>query len=68
MAGLGFLFPCALVVTCMPAFLVCFCIGPAPLKRSVRSRVTGTDATVADGRVPREDKEGNDAADVAADF
>ena len=27
-----------------------------------------TDATIADGTVPREDKEGNDAADIAAEF
>ena len=34
------------------------------------SKVEGhaTDAVVADGRVRREDKEGNDAADIAADF
>ena len=27
-----------------------------------------TDATITDGRVRREDKEGNDAADIAAEF
>ena len=34
------------------------------------SKVKGhaTNAMVADGRVRREDKEGNDAADIAADF
>ena len=40
-------------------------------RRSVRvSKVKGhaTDAMVAEGTVRREDKEGNDAADIAADF
>ena len=41
------------------------------LRNTVRvSKVKGhaTDAMVADGRVRKEDKEGNDAADIAADF
>ena len=50
------------------------CIDRMVLYRSARSvrvsKVKGhaTDAMVAEGKVRREDTEGNDAADIAADF
>ena len=58
---------------CTDGDLLC-CIHNMVLYRSAQSvkvsKVKGhaTDAMVAEGKVRREDKEGNDAADVAADF
>ena len=58
---------------CTDGGLLC-CIRNMVLYRSARSvrvsKVKGhaTDAMVAEGKVRREDKEGNDAADIAADF
>ena len=68
LVGLGLLFS-----LCMDGDLL-KCIEDMVLYRSARSvrvsKVKGhaTDAMVADGKVRREDKDGNDAADIAADF
>ena len=69
LAGLVPLFPFALMVTSLA-------VSREGMVRyrsasSVRvSKVKGhaTDAMIVDGKVRREDKEGNDAADIAADF
>ena len=55
------------MVIFLPALNVWFALGERSVKVS-KVRGHATDVMVAEGKVRREDKDGNDAADVAADF
>ena len=55
------------MVTCLFESPGCSSIGCVVCSRSVRLR-HATDAMVADGRVRREDKKGNDAVHIGAGF
>ena len=52
------------MVTCSLVFRICCVTGPVARSKSASAKGHATQAMAADGRVRREDKEGNDVADV----